>query len=139
MELSRSTPTPNRSGGFLDRTGLPRSEGCSAWGTYEAGDSLKKLSFSPSGMMVGMREKVMCFASPVRLSIFEVALPVSDNGKSTTSSLFLTWCLSPRPNVGIVVSPDCAGTLAFKHGRRVRRTSGNELDPAFLPGFTWVF
>src|SRR5450830_212056 len=90
-----------------------------------------------------VREKVTCFTSPDRLPISGAALPVSDSGGSTAPGLFLTWCLCPRPNVGVVFSPDCAGTLAFKHGRRARRTSGTEEfvlnSPAFLPGFTWVF
>src|SRR5450830_1707763 len=71
-------------------------------------------------------EKVTCFTSPDRLPISGAALPVSNSGGSTAPGLFLTWCLRPRPNVGVVVSPDCAGTLAFKHGRRARRTSGTE-------------
>src|SRR5450830_843902 len=89
-----------------------------------------------------VREKVTCFTSPDRLPISGAALPVSDSGGSTAPGLFLTWCLRPRPNVGVVVSPDCAGTLAFKHGRRARRTSWEEFVhdcSAFLPGFTWVF
>src|SRR5450830_1957947 len=86
-----------------------------------------------------VREKVTCFTSPDRLLIFGV-VSGSVNAGGTTPSLFLSWCLRPRPNVGVVFSPDCAGTLAFKHGRRGRlNASGNELDPAFLPGFTWVF
>src|SRR5450830_760114 len=72
-----------------------------------------------------VREKVTCFTSPDRLLIFGV-VSGSVNVGGTTPSLFLSWCLSPRPNVGVVCSPDCAGTLAFKHGRRARRTSGTE-------------
>src|SRR5450830_407853 len=90
-----------------------------------------------------LREKDTFFTVPVRLSISEAALPVSDNVGSTASGLFFTWCLRPQPNVGVVVSPDFAGTSAFKQDLRARRTSGSEgfvLDcPAFLPGFTWVF
>src|SRR5450830_1015414 len=89
-----------------------------------------------------VREKVTCFTSPDRLLIFGV-VSGSVNAGGTTPSLFLTWCLSPRPNVGVVVSPDFAGTLVFKHDLRARRTSGTEEfvhnGPAFLPGFTWVF
>src|SRR5450830_831706 len=76
-------------------------------------------------MMVGTREKEMCLACPERLPIFGV-VSGSVNAGGTTPSLFLSWCLSPRTNVGVVFSPDCAGTLAFKHGRRARRTSGTE-------------
>src|SRR5450830_203291 len=74
-----------------------------------------------------VREKVTCFTSPDRLLIFGV-VSGSVNAGGTTSSLFFTWCPSPRPSVGVVLSRVFARFSALRQGLS-----------AFLPGCAWVF